>query len=112
MGRLGDAREAHLLQLLVDPDSGLVGPADHGKPAQDARECDERRHRSVLVHNAQPARAFVRGPGRAVIGTASSLLGAKRPGRKPSRIRTSPNTPASPPGPAARPAGWSLIQWA
>ncbi|KGJ68010.1 hypothetical protein BJA5080_01090 [Bradyrhizobium diazoefficiens SEMIA 5080] len=49
MGGLGDAREAHLLQLLVDPNSGLVGPADHGKPAQDARESDERRHRSILV---------------------------------------------------------------
>ncbi|AHY49176.1 hypothetical protein BJS_09014 [Bradyrhizobium japonicum SEMIA 5079] len=49
MGGFSDARQAHLLQLVVDPDSGLVGPADHGKPAQDARESDKRRHRSILV---------------------------------------------------------------
>ena len=48
MGGLSDARQAHLLQLLVDPDSGLVGPADHGKPAQDARECDEYANRTSM----------------------------------------------------------------
>ena len=31
-----------------------VSPADHGQPTQGARECDKRRHRSILVHSSRP----------------------------------------------------------
>src|SRR5262249_47380840 len=43
------SRQASLFQLLVDSKGGLVGPAHHRQPTQDARKCNERRHRSFLV---------------------------------------------------------------
>src|ERR1700754_3088410 len=43
------ARQARLFQLLVDPLSCLVCPADHGEPTQYPCECDQRWHRTILV---------------------------------------------------------------
>src|SRR5712691_10322850 len=45
----GDAGEACLIQLPVDPLGRLVRPTDHGEPTQGACKCDQRRHRSILV---------------------------------------------------------------
>src|ERR1700748_724698 len=63
---LGDARKPRFLQVLVDPHSRFVGPADDGKSTQYARKCDDR-HRSIPVH-AQPPRAFSPNRARAAIG--------------------------------------------
>src|SRR4051812_28506721 len=64
---LGDAGQARLFQFPVDADSGLVGPSDHGEPTQGTRECDQRRHRSILVvHVSAPNGCILSqaGPGR------------------------------------------------
>src|SRR5215831_6197493 len=56
---LGYLRQARLFQLPVDPKGGLVGPANHRQPTQDARKCNERRHRSILV-SKRPCQHFRR----------------------------------------------------
>src|SRR5690242_13727275 len=108
MGGLGDARQAHLLQLLVDLDSGLVGPADHGKPAQHARESDERRHRSILVECSAPTHILAQtGPRRNWL--ALKFPWTKWRGRTRARTRISPKSPAFRPPRSARPAARPLI---
>src|SRR5438445_11463291 len=59
LGGLGDACQARLFQFPVDADGGLVGPSDHGEPAQGARECDQRRHRSILVVHVSAPNACI-----------------------------------------------------
>src|SRR5262249_39278916 len=46
---LGHARQTRFFQLLVDPLSRLVCPADHGEPTQYPCECEQRWHRTILV---------------------------------------------------------------
>jgi len=55
-GSLGHPREPRVFQLPVDPQGCPVSPADHGQPTQNSRECDQRRHRSILVVHHAPIR--------------------------------------------------------
>src|SRR5438034_8863612 len=75
---LGDACQARLFQFPVDADGSLVGPSDHGEPTQGTRECDQRRHRSILVvHVSAPMSAFSPKPACAAIALLG-LNGAAR----------------------------------
>jgi hypothetical protein len=56
----GDARAPRLFQFPVDPQGCPVSPADHGQPSQGTRECDQRRHRSILVHSSRPLKPHCR----------------------------------------------------
>ena len=52
-GGLGDS--PRLFQFSIHPQGCAVGPAYDSQPTQGARECDQRRHRSILiVHSPSP----------------------------------------------------------
>src|SRR5439155_7548186 len=71
----GDAGEACLIQLPVDPLGRLVRPTDHGEPTQGACKCDQRRHRSILVlHVSAPRLAFSPKAARPAIGMARDQM--------------------------------------
>jgi hypothetical protein len=50
----GNPDPASLFQFPVNPQGCPVSPANHGQPTQGTRECDKRRHRSILVHSSRP----------------------------------------------------------
>src|SRR5882724_8873398 len=72
-GRLGEPGEPRLFQFPVDPLGCPVSPADHGQPTQGTSECDQRRHRSILVINQSGPLILSRKPA----GPAIALSGAK-----------------------------------
>src|SRR5579872_3535937 len=99
-------REASLLQFAVDPDGRPVSPANEGQPAQGAGECDERRHRSILLHSSSTPKIILLQGGsfrnpvrRDQMARANQLT-----------IRILPRLPDFPAPKSPRPAGWRYFR--